>query len=105
MHLQARYEVFGDNTYTSTVTKQLNIGGNVGANNKNNPAIRFNSGGNGSITFRINNTSGSPVVRGYAGEKGIGGGNTGDGGGGGKGDGGENGVQGMIVASPISMPT
>ena len=82
MHLQARYEVFGDNTYTSTVTKQLNIGGNVGSDGSSNPAVRFNSGGNGSITFRIN-TSNSPVVRGYAGEKGIGGGNTGDGGGGG----------------------
>ena len=80
MHLQARYEVFGDNTYTSTVTKQLNIGGNVGSDGSSNPAVRFNSGGNGSITFRIN-TSNSPVVRGYAGEKGIGGGNTGDGGG------------------------
>tara|TARA_A200000159_G_scaffold152964_1_gene164431 strand:+ start:5285 stop:6889 length:1605 start_codon:yes stop_codon:yes gene_type:complete len=104
MHLQARYEVFGDNTYTSTVTKQLNIGGNVGSDGSGNPAVRFNSGGNGSITFQINNTSGSPVVRGYAGETGIGGGNTGDGGGG-KGDGGENGGQGMIVASTISMPT
>ena len=104
MHLQARYEVFGDNTYTSTVTKQLNIGGNVGSDGSSNPAVRFNSGGNGSITFRIN-TSNSPVVRGYAGEKGIGGGNTGDGGGGGKGDGGENGGKGMIVSSTISMPT
>ena len=104
MHLQARYEVFGDNTYTSTVTKQLNIGGNVGSDGSSNPAVRFNSGGNGSITFRIN-TSNSPVVRGYAGEKGIGGGNTGDGGGGGKGDGGESGGTGMIVSSTISMPT
>ena len=104
MHLQARYEVFGDNTYTSTVTKQLNIGGNVGSDGSSNPAVRFNSGGNGSITFRIN-TSNSPVVRGYAGEKGIGGGNTGDGGGGGKGDGGESGGKGMIVSSTISMPT
>ena len=91
MHLQARYEVFGDNTYTSTVTKQLNIGGNVGSDGSSNPAVRFNSGGNGSITFRIN-TSNSPVVRGYAGEKGIGGGNTGDGGGGGNGGGGGRGA-------------
>ncbi len=104
MHLQARYEVFGDNTYTSTITKQLNISGNVGSSGNDEPAVRFNSGGNGSITFQINNTSGSPVVRGYAGEKGVGGGNTGDGGDG-QGDGGENGGKGMIVSSTISMPT
>ena len=93
MHLQARYEVFGDSAYTSSIEKELNIGGNVGSSGNDNPAIRFNDSGGGSITLNINNTSGSPVVRGYAGDRGSAGG----------GDGSSGGIA-MTISSPIKMP-
>ena len=85
--------MFGDGAYTSSIEKELNIGGNVGSSGNDNPAIRFNDSGGGSITLNINNTSGSPVVRGYAGDRGSAGG----------GDGGTGGIA-MTISSPIKMP-
>ena len=91
MHLQARWEVFGDNAWTSGVKKTLNITGNVGPADNGNPAVRINSGGSGEII--VNVQSGSYPVRGWPGN------------GGAAAQGGQAGNVAMHVASPIKMPT
>ena len=91
MHLQARWEVFGDNAWVSGVKKTLNITGNVGSDGISNPAVRINSGGNGEII--VNVQSGSYPVRGYPGN------------GGSTGNNGQAGAAAMHVASPIKMPS
>ena len=93
MHCQARYEVFGNSEWTSTVNKQINLNGNFGGNSDLSPAVRFHSGGNGQITAYVTSASGNPRVRGYSGEGGGGGGNNGKAGG-----------RAMVVSSPIFMP-
>lgn len=89
MHLQARWEVFGDNAYTSGVKKTLNITGNVGPADNANPAVRINSGGSGEIIVNVTNSN--YPVRGWPGT------------GGGAGQGGQAGNVAMHVASPIKM--
>ena len=91
MHLQARWEVFGDNAWTSGVKKTLNITGNIGPADESNPAVRINSGGNGEIIVKVQ--SGSYPVRGWPGL------------GGGASQSGQAGNIAMHVASPIKMPT
>ena len=91
MHLQARWEVFGDNAWTSGVKKTLNITGNIGPADESNPAVRINSGGNGEIIVKVQ--SGSYPVRGWPGL------------GGGASQAGQAGNIAMHVASPIKMPT
>ena len=93
-HLQARYEIYGNNIYQSNLKKTMNINGNVGAADNNDPAIRFNSGGNGVIELNVVNTGGSPVVRGYSGNSGSS--NSGTGGGGGIA---------LVASSNVRVPT
>ena len=90
-HLQARYEVFTGDLWQSTLKKTLNLNGNVGGASGN-PALRFNTGGQGDIEVYVNNTTNSPCVRGYSGE----------GGDANKGNG-KTGYVAMHVSSPIKM--
>ena len=91
MHLQARWEIFGDAAWTSPISKTLNITGNVGPADSFSPAVRINSGGQGEITMNI--LSGGQTVRGWPGLGGAGGNN------------GQGGGTAMVVSSPIKMPT
>ena len=77
--------------WTSPISKTLNITGNVGPADNNNPAVRINSGGQGEITMNI--LSGGQTVRGWPGLGGAGGNN------------GQGGGTAMVVSSPIKMPT
>ena len=91
MHLQARWEIFGDAAWTSPIKKTLNLTGNVGPADANNPAVRINSGGQGEID--VNVLSGGTVVRGWPGNGGAGNNN------------GQAGGTAMVVSTPIKMPT
>lgn len=99
-HLQARYEIFGDTIYQSNLHKTLNINGNVGSASNGDPAIRFNSGGNGIKELNVNNANGGgggsagAAVRGYSG-------NSGGSNGGGGGDGGPA----LVASSNVRIPT
>lgn len=102
-HLQARYEVFTGNLYTSSLNKRLNLNGNFGGTSSN-PALRFNSGGSGNIDVYVVNTNGNPCVRGFGGSPGQGGTGPGDGIPS-NGQGGGNGNLAIQVATPIRMPS
>ena len=90
-HLQAKWEIYGESAYGSSLEKVLNVNGFVGSGANTDPAIRFHSGGGGDIKVYLN--AGNSAVRGYSGEAGSAGG----------GDGSDGGV-GMVVATPIQMP-
>ena len=90
-HLQAKWEIYGESAYASSLEKVLNVNGFVGSGANTDPAIRFHSGGGGDIKVYLN--AGNSAVRGYSGEGGNAGG----------GDGSNGGV-GMVVATPIQMP-
>ena len=91
-HLQARWEVFGDALWTSTLNKRVNLNGNFGGTSSD-PALRFNNSGQGQIEVYVVNTNGNPCVRGYGGA-----------GGGSNAGGGQGGRGGIHVASPLRMP-
>ena len=91
MHLQARWEIFGDAAWVSELEKTLNINGQVGPADSSTPAVRINEGGQGQITLRVN--GGANTVRGWPGNGGTGSNN------------GQAGGTAMVVSSPIRMPT
>ena len=64
-HCQIRHEVFGSTVYTSNLPKKININGQIGGTTSN-PAIRFNSGGQGEMILEITNTGHGFPVRSYA---------------------------------------
>ena len=90
-HLQAKWEVYGESAYASSLEKILNVNGYVGSGADTDPAIRFHSGGGGDIKVYLN--AGNEAVRGYSGDAGSAGGGNGS-----------NGGVGMVVATPIKMP-
>ena len=90
-HLQAKWEVYGESAYASSLEKILNVNGYVGSGANTDPAIRFHSGGGGDIKVYLN--AGNEAVRGYSGDAGSAGGGNGS-----------NGGVGMVVATPIKMP-
>ena len=94
MHLQARWEVFGNAAYISNIAKTLQITGNVGPADNSNPAVRINSGGQGDITVKV--LQGGSPVRGWPGNGGSGGSSA---------QSGQAGNIAMVVSSPIKMPT
>ena len=98
-HCQIRYEVFGNAIYTSALPKKININGQIGGTTSN-PAIRFNSGGQGDMTLEITNTGHGFPVRSYAAPGGSGSSNTATPGGTGT-----NAYDTVIVASPIKVDT
>ena len=71
-HLQAKWEVYGESAYASSLEKILNVNGYVGSGANTDPAIRFHSGGGGDIKVYLN--AGNSAVRGYSGDAGSAGG-------------------------------
>ena len=78
-HLQAKWEVYGESAYASSLEKILNVNGYVGSGANTDPAIRFHSGGGGDIKVYLN--AGNSAVRGYSGDAGSAGGGDGSNGG------------------------
>ena len=90
-HLQAKWEIYGESAYSSSLEKVLNVNGFVGSGANTDPAIRFHSGGGGDIKVYLN--AGNSAVRGYSGEGGTSASTSG-----------KNGGVGMVVSTPIKMP-
>jgi len=77
-HLQMRWEVYGDTLWQSKLNKTTRLSGHAGAINIDNPALRFNNSGQGTIELE---TAGSGFAMGEPGQPGGGGGGRGNDGG------------------------
>ena len=96
-HCQIRHEVFGSTVYTSNLPKKINVNGQIGGTTSN-PAIRFNSGGQGEMILEITNTGHGFPVRSYAAGGGNGSTNTATNGGNGN-----NAYDNVVVNSPVKI--
>ena len=77
MHMKSRWEVFGDTIWTSNLNKKVSMGGHAGPEAENQPSIRFNNSGGGTIEY----DAVAGHSRGHSGNRGgSGGGNGGNGG-------------------------